>query len=962
MTINYKLRWVFLALFSLVLTITQAQTGNDSRILLQGFYWESHGAQPGGWYNYVSSKAQELQTAGIDMIWLPPPSDAASNEGYLPRQLNNLTNKYGTTADHLAMLSNLNSKGIQPIADIVINHRVGSTNWVDFTNPTWNTTSITADDEVWGQAAYQGLPRGNSDTGTGYSAARDIDHTNATVRADIKTWLNNLKNAGYKGWRYDFVHGFAPSYINEYNTASSPVFSVGEDWTDKQSIQNWINGTANKSAAFDFPTYYALKNAIKNGNYGALAFNENGTMKPSGLIGWSPAQSVTFVENHDTPTYDAGNNILNGSNVGQAYAYLLTHPGTPTIYWPHYFDWGVKNELNTLIAIRKNNGIKNTSSLTVITSSGNLYVGLIDSKVAVKIGSGNWSPSSAGWSDAASYILSASGNNYAIWVKSSSNAAPVVSVNPAGPYTSSSAFNVTITATDDSGVTPTIYYTLDGTEPTTSSASSTSGTAVVNISSSKTLKVKAIDNTGLSSATQTHQYTIGTITGFTVYWKKPNNGGTARIYYWNTLPAGAIATTTWPGATMADASSSYGAGWYKFTFNGVSSTSLILNNGQGSQTADLTANANAWYDGGWVSEPTDTQAPTVTVSPGSGNYSGSVNVTITATDNVTSSPTINYTVNGVAGTANGSKTLTFSAATTLVVSATDAAGNTSASQTLNYTFNQTSGLVIHYKGTFTNPYLYYWGATPNGGASAAWPGSAMTSEGDGWYKFTIPNATCSNLIFSNNGASQTANLNRCNEGWYTNGTWYNSKPATPTGLTIHFMKPASWSTARMHYWNVTATPAVPASTWPGVQMTNNGNGWWSYTIPGATCANIVFNNNGSPQTSDLYRCGEGWYNNGWSSSAPRLGTGEAITDQQITIYPNPVRDDRVSVRLSLENSQDLGIKLFDLSGKVVLENTTELQEGDHLLFFNTSDLRNGVYIMQFNTEAQTIKKQLVIAR
>jgi len=34
-----------------------------------------------------------------------------------------------------------------------------------------------------------------------------------------------------------------------------------------------------------------------------------------------------------------------------------------------------------------------------------------------------------------------------------------------------------------------------------------------------------------------------------------------------------------------------------------------------------------------------------------------------------------------------------------------------------------------------------------------------------------------NLIFSNNGASQTPDLNRCGNGWYKGGVWYTSQTA-----------------------------------------------------------------------------------------------------------------------------------------------------------------------------------------
>jgi alpha-amylase len=35
------------------------------------------------------------------------------------------------------------------------------------------------------------------------------------------------------------------------------------------------------------------------------------------------------------------------------YAYIITHPGVPCIFWDHYFTWGdkVQNTINTLLKV-----------------------------------------------------------------------------------------------------------------------------------------------------------------------------------------------------------------------------------------------------------------------------------------------------------------------------------------------------------------------------------------------------------------------------------------------------------------------------------------------------------------------------------------------------------------------------------------------------------------------------------
>ena len=47
------------------------------------------------------------------------------------------------------MLKSLLRNGIEPVADIVINHRDGTNGWVDFKNPAWPLSAICADDEAF---------------------------------------------------------------------------------------------------------------------------------------------------------------------------------------------------------------------------------------------------------------------------------------------------------------------------------------------------------------------------------------------------------------------------------------------------------------------------------------------------------------------------------------------------------------------------------------------------------------------------------------------------------------------------------------------------------------------------------------------------------------------------------------------------------------------------------------------
>lgn len=66
-------------------------TGSGFEILCQGFNWESH--KSGRWYLELQEKADELASLGFTVLWLPPPTESVSPEGYMPKDLYNLNSR-----------------------------------------------------------------------------------------------------------------------------------------------------------------------------------------------------------------------------------------------------------------------------------------------------------------------------------------------------------------------------------------------------------------------------------------------------------------------------------------------------------------------------------------------------------------------------------------------------------------------------------------------------------------------------------------------------------------------------------------------------------------------------------------------------------------------------------------------------------------------------------------------------
>lgn len=934
-----------------------AQQGGRNDVILQGFHWEAADPTAKNWWVNLNSKVGEISSAGFDAIWLPPPSDAADRAGYLPRKWYDLNSNYGTEAELRTLVQNLDNNNVNAIADIVINHRVGSTGWADFTEPSLGgCSSICADDEVnWSEhSTEKGAACGDNDSGTQYEAARDLNHHSYTVRDEVKKWMNWLKSdVGFDGWRYDFVHGFSANYFAEYNNATSPYISIGEQWKPYDEIVGWLNGAQNTSSAFDFPLKYTLHDAV-NGNYNYL----NGL--PS-LLGTHGSQAISFLENHDTEPVrsEYGNNSFpnnpsDNSKLLQGYAYILTHPGIPVVFYSHYFSYGIENVLKEMIAIRKGNNITNTSYVQVEGQNDNsYYAAIIDDKVAMKIGGGNWSPGN-GWN------VKISGPGYTIWDKGQVITLPILSLDtPSGNYASGCA-NIGLSANEG-----TIYYTLDGSTPTQNDKVYNGNFDLCgNIGETKNIKAIAINENGASNIIE-GTYTFNEASSMTVYFKA--NCSNPTLYFWGVVDG--TASTVWPGESM-QASSTYD-GYYEYTIEGSCTNLILLCDGNKVTEDEMNICGDVWYDNGWVSEPQpitpDTEVPTILVSPNEGTYEGQVEVTISAMDNRDNHPKIYYSLSGTSPyeTATTSITLTLTENTNLVYYSEDASGNTSTLESSNFVINELpepeNGFTVYVKGYDK---IHHWNAVPTGSVEdTAWPGATMTLE-NGWYVYEFPiNVTSTSLIFHDGNGNQTDDMTRSKDGWFENGQWSDQKPEVGSGLQIHFK--SDWGSAtKIHYWNASNGSS---SAWPGEAMTDEGNGWYVFTIEGTSSSQLLFHNGSGAQTADLQRAGEGWYKEGvWYSSNPE-GSGARVSELQkisleseLQLYPTQVQHS-YTLAMHLNEVSKLQVHTFSLNGKEVLPLYQEnLEKGFRQLKFSTIGLSKGLYLVKININKQQFVKKIII--
>lgn len=316
-------------------------------VMMQGFYWNC----PGPWYPTMQSEAAALKNMaggyGIDRIWFPVPQKSASggySMGYDPFDYYDLGTysqnggpgtHFGTQAQLKSAIGAYKAQGISCIADIVLNHRAGGNSE---NNPYTGGTSYTDFSGaasgmcLWHWDSFHPNYQEYSDEGT-FGGYPDICYVNSPPYNDMKAWLSwleNPANAGFDGWRYDYVKGYHSWVVHDMNTSSNPTFTVGEYWdSNTQNVDNWVN--AANSSAFDFALYYTMQTFCNDTSGGGNVAN---ILDPNQCYAAkNPLRAVTFCANHDT------DQIVNDKMI--AYAIIMTYQGYPCIFWEDYFNYGL---------------------------------------------------------------------------------------------------------------------------------------------------------------------------------------------------------------------------------------------------------------------------------------------------------------------------------------------------------------------------------------------------------------------------------------------------------------------------------------------------------------------------------------------------------------------------------------------------------------------------------------------
>lgn len=345
------------------------QYNSNSEIMMQAFFWDV--PEGGIWWDYIKTHMDDWAEAGVDKVWLPQFAKSASGSasmGYDPAdyfdlgeydQYGTIETRFGSKDELISLIDEIHNQGMEVVADIVINHNGGG---AEEYNPLTGETKYTLFNQetqtnMSGRfnRTWQDFHPNNeyeSDEEAGFFPERDLCLQCPRVQDEL--WNNATSVAQYyknelgiDGWRFDYVKGFNPNVIQQWNEATGNLFSVGENFDGNATVlKNWVD--ASGSAAFDFAAFYNMEKAFDSQRNLTL-LNSNALFKIY------PDKAVTFAGNHDTDDRDeqGEEGYIATAFKNLAYAYILTHPGTPTIFYSDYEEKVDKVELNNLMLINK---------------------------------------------------------------------------------------------------------------------------------------------------------------------------------------------------------------------------------------------------------------------------------------------------------------------------------------------------------------------------------------------------------------------------------------------------------------------------------------------------------------------------------------------------------------------------------------------------------------------------------
>ncbi len=351
-------------------------------------YFEWYYPSDGTLYTQLKKHAPQLATLGITKVWMPPAyKGQAGNQdvGYGVYDLYDLgefdqkgsiATKYGTKDQYLEAIQACHDVGMDVVADIVLNHRMGADEMetVQAHPVDWNNRNADIEDQrtiqVWTKYTFLGRQKKYSDftwdwtcfDGTDYAQnedqnrlyrfegkqwdqavsqeegnfdfimGNDLDFSNPTVIEELYRWGRWYTDFTHvDAYRLDAIKSIDAHFFKGWlNHVNPEAFAVGEYWSANiDELCAYIEASEHAMTLFDVPLHFHLHQASRSqGQY------DMRTIFDDTLTQRYPDYASAFVDNHDTQPGQALESWVDGWFKVHAYALiLLTQTKYPCVFY-----------------------------------------------------------------------------------------------------------------------------------------------------------------------------------------------------------------------------------------------------------------------------------------------------------------------------------------------------------------------------------------------------------------------------------------------------------------------------------------------------------------------------------------------------------------------------------------------------------------------------------------------------
>jgi alpha-amylase len=379
----------------------------------QFFHW--YYSPEGNLWKHAADKAGHLAHLGITHVWLPPAYKSGSGlaePGYAVYDLYDLgefdqkgtvRTRYGTRQEYLDCIKAIHDKGMDVIADIVLNHKhggdeveivhvqqVNADNRNEYigkpitkeahTKFTFPGRNKKYSEFIWDWHCFSGIDewnniylilneytnghwealveeeKGNFD----FLMGADIEFRNPYVRDELKYWGQwYVEQTGIDAFRLDAVKHMSHQFVTEWldhirKHFKKNILAIGEYWRhDVSHLLKYIDATGGRIQLFDVPLHFNFYNASMQGaDYDMRKIFDNTLMREK------PELAITFVDNHDTQPLQSLQSPVDYWFKPLAYALiLLREQGIPCVFYPSVYEAKYTDHVNGVDVYVEMNGI-----------------------------------------------------------------------------------------------------------------------------------------------------------------------------------------------------------------------------------------------------------------------------------------------------------------------------------------------------------------------------------------------------------------------------------------------------------------------------------------------------------------------------------------------------------------------------------------------------------------------------